>query len=222
MPKMPRKPRVTLPPQRGPVPPLVRRKNEPVMVDREDLGVRIRTLTQDMVTEEIAEWLTDPAVMEGLNSPRTEMGLDAFRAYVAHFDNFARNLMVILEGPKETPRGLIFLDIDPRHRTGSIHTIIGEEDSRGKGIAPRGAILACHHAFLDRKLEKITFQPLERNTQAIAICEASGLKHEGTFRSHRIDGRTGERLDQRVYGLLRSEYDKAMAAFTTRVPNTED
>jgi len=214
VPKMPHKPGITLPPQRTSGGPVVRRKREPVMVDREENGVRIRTLMPEMATSEIANWLTDPAVMEGLNSPRPHMGLDAFRAYIAHFDNFARNLMLISRG--STPRGLLFLDIDPRHRTGAVHLVIGETANRGKGIAPRAAVLACHHAFLDRDLEKLTFEPLERNDAAIAICEKAGLRLEGILRSHRIDGRTGERLDQRIYGLLRSEYDKAAPAFAAK------
>ena len=56
-----------------------------------------------------------------------------------------------------------------------------------------------------------------RNSDAaIAICEKAGLRLEGILRSHRIDGRTGERLDQRIYGLLRSEYDKAAPAFAAK------
>lgn len=200
--------------------PLVRRRREPVLVDKAWGGIRIVTLKPDMVTRTIAAWLTDPAVMEGLNAPKQGDQLEAFRAYVAHFDNVARNLMLIVEG--EEPRGLIFLEIDPRHKTGSLHAIIGEEDHRGRGVAPMAAIAASKHAFDDRKIEKLTYMPLERNEAAIAICEASNLKLEGILREHRIDGRTGERLDQRVYGLTRKEYEAAMGGAVTRVPRMRD
>ncbi len=213
MPKMPR------PGQQTPMP-LVRRRREPVIVDTIWAGVRIVTLKPEMVTPKIAAWLTDPAVMEGLNAPKQGDQLEAFRVYVGHFDNFARNMMLILEG--DDPRGLIFLEIDPRHKTGSLHAIIGEEDARGRGVAPMAAIAASKHAFDDRKIEKLTYMPLERNEVAIAICEASNLKLEGILREHRIDGRTGERLDQRVYGLTRKEYEAAMGSNDTRVPQKKE
>ena len=196
--------------------PLVRRKREPVLVDKEWGGIRIVTLKPEMVTRRIADWLTDPAVMEGLNAPKQGDQLDAFRAYVGHFDNVARNLLLILEG--DEPRGLLFLEIDPRHKTGSLHAIIGEEDNRGRGVAPMAAIAGSMHAFNDRNIDKLTYMPLERNKAAIAICEASNLKLEGILREHRIDGRTGERLDQRIYGLTRKEYEAAMAVSATKVP----
>src|SRR3569832_917470 len=100
MPKMPQpgaKPLVT---------PLAAQGLRPVFVDRWSDKIRIRTLRPADVTPELAAWLADPAVMEGLNAPQKAMGLDAFRAYVASFDNLKRNLMTILGLPDGQPLGL--------------------------------------------------------------------------------------------------------------------
>jgi hypothetical protein len=180
MPKMPQpggKPLVT---------PLAAQGLRPVFVDRWSDKVRIRTLRPTDVTTEIAAWLIDPAVMEGLNAPQKAMGLDAFRAYV----------------------GLAVMEVDLRHRLGSLHLIIGDPENRGKNVAFEASAVLLRHFFRERKLEKVTFQPLARNTAAIAVCERFGLRLEGTLRAHRIDGSTGKRLDQMLYALTLDEYDE--------------
>ncbi|TIN95271.1 MAG: GNAT family N-acetyltransferase [Mesorhizobium sp.] len=206
MPKMPQQgARSPLPPL---VTPLAAQRLKPVFVDRWSDKARIRTLVPSEVTPEIAEWLTDPAVMEGLNAPQKAMGLDAFRAYVASFDNLKRNLMAILRRPDDMPLGLAVMEVDLRHRLGSLHLIIGDPDNRGRNMAFEASVVLLRHFFRERKLEKVTFQPLARNQAAIAVCERSGLRLEGTLRSHRIDGRTGKRIDQMLYALTLEEYEE--------------
>ena len=204
MPKMPQpgaKPLVT---------PLAAQGVRPVFVDRWSDKIRIRTLRPADVTTEIAAWLTDPAVMEGLNAPQKAMGLDAFRTYVASFDNLKRNLMLILSRPEDMPLGLAVMEVDLRHRLGSLHLIIGDAENRGKNVAFEASAVLLRHFFRERKLEKVTFQPLARNAAAIAVCERFGLRLEGTLRAHRIDGRTGHRLDQMLYALTLEEYEERL------------
>jgi RimJ/RimL family protein N-acetyltransferase len=200
MPKMPGRQ------QPPPITPLAAARLKPVFVDRWSDRIRIRTLKPEEVTPEIAKWLTAAEVMEGLNSPREAMGLDAFRAYVASFDNLRRNLVAIRRKSDDAPLGLMMLEIDLRHKVGSLHIVIGEAESRSSGIAIDAVTIMVNHFFFDRKMEKLTFQPLARNSRAVEVCRSSGLMLEGTLRSHRIDGRTGERLDQMVFGLTREEF----------------
>ncbi len=219
MPKMPF-------PGRGPMPtararpvvaaPLAGLK--PAFADRNDGYVRIVTLKPGEVTREIAEFLADPDVMEGWNAPRRSMSLEAFRAYAASFDNIRRNLMAIRLKQDNRPVGLIVLNIDHRHKTGAWHMCIGKAEDRGRRIGVSAGTLAVRHAFEDRKLEKLSFELLERNANAIAIVENYGLKLEGVLRQHRIDAVTGERLDQRVYGMTAQEYRTAIEALKAMLP----
>lgn len=194
--------------------PLAAMKLNPVYVDRSDGQYRIRTLKPNEVTEEIAGWLTDPAVMEGLNAPQRSMGLDAFRSYVASFDNLKRCLLVIRRVEDSAPLGLLVVEADLRHKLGSIHMIIGDASNRGKGMAMATCLILARHLFSDRKFEKLTFQPLARNVAAISVCEAAGIRLEGKLLSHRIDGRTGERLDQFLYAITRQEFEERFPAHT--------
>jgi RimJ/RimL family protein N-acetyltransferase len=204
MPKMPQSGR-----QQPAIPlvtPLAAARLKPVFVDRWSEHHRVLTLKPQEVTPGIAEWLTAAEVMEGLNAPRAAMGLDAFRAYVASFDNLRRNLFAIRRRSDDAPLGLIMLEIDLRHKVGSLHIVIGDADNRNMGVAIDASAIVARHFFLERKMEKLTFQPLARNTHAVEVCRKSGLVLEGTLRSHRIDGRTGERLDQMVFGITRGEF----------------
>ncbi|UCI30749.1 GNAT family N-acetyltransferase [Mesorhizobium sp. B4-1-4] len=146
MPKMP-KPGAT--PSPAPlITPLAAQRLRPVFVDRWSDKVRIRTLRPSEVTSEIAEWLTDPAVMEALNAPQKAMGLEAFRVYVASFDNLKRNLMTILRRPDDTPLGLAVVEVDLRHRLGSLHLIIGDPENRGRNMAFEASVVLLRHFFL--------------------------------------------------------------------------
>ena len=203
-------------PRSRPVAPLAGLK--PAFADRDDGYVRIVTLKPQEVTREIAEFLADPDVMEGWNAPRRTMSLEAFRAYAASFDNIKRNLMAIRLKDDGRPVGLIVLNIDHRHKTGAWHMCIGKAEDRGRRIGVCAGTLAVRHAFEDRKLEKLSFELLERNANAIAIVENYGLKLEGVLRQHRVDAVSGERLDQRVYGMTAQEYRTAVEALKPMLP----
>lgn len=205
MPKMPKPPRQT-----PLVTPLAAMKLKPVLVDRAGSVVRLRTLGPDGVTPEVAEWLTDPAIMEGLNAPRRAMGLDAFRTYVASFDNLRRNLLLISEAAAGMPLGLVFLDVDLRHKLGSAHMVIGEGEHRRMDVVYDATRVLMWHFFTERKLEKLTFAPLSRNRAAVAACRVGMLRLEGELKAHRIDGRTGERVDQMLFAMTLDEFRQRM------------
>ena len=205
MPKMPQ------PPRQAPlVTPLAAMKLKPVFVDRVGGIVKLRTLRPGEVTPEVADGLTDPAIMEGLNAPRRAMGLEAFRAYVASFDNLRRNLMAIRDATDDTPLGLLFLEIDLRHKLGSVHIVIWSKERRRLDVAFETIRLLAWNFFTERKLDKLTFAPLSRNRAAVAACRLSRLRKEGELRAHRIDGATGERLDQTLFALTVDEFWQRM------------
>ncbi|MBW3096662.1 GNAT family N-acetyltransferase [Pseudohoeflea coraliihabitans] len=202
-------------------PPLAAQRLKPVFIDRWSDKLRLRTLKPSEVTPVIEEWLTAPEIMEGVNAPRAAMGTEAFRAYVASFDNIRRNLVAIRNRSDDAPLGLMMLELDLRHKVGALHVVIGEADHRNLSTTINAVRIMVRYFFIERKMEKLTFQPLARNRAAVAACTFAMLTLEGTLRSHRIDGRTGERLDQMVFGMTREEYvvrDQANVKAGTAAP----
>lgn len=179
----------------------------PTLVNRTTTNCQIRTLQPNDVDQAFATWLMDPAVQQGLNTPTRAMGLDAFKAYVASFDNIHRSLLGIwtLDG---LAAGLIRLDTDLRHKLASIHLIVGDPDMRRQHIAFGAVRLLVWHLFLERDLAKILFEPLARNEAAVAACKGAMLRQEANLLSHRLDAQTGERLDQLIFSFTRPEFEQ--------------
>jgi len=185
-----------------------------IFVDRFGEHCRIRTLRQVEVNERFTRWLADPVVAAGLNMPGAVMGLDSFRSYVGSFDNVWRNLQAIRLLDDE-PIGLIMTEIDPRHRIGSLHLIVGDKAQRRLQTSFEATRLAIWHMFLERKLEKLTFEPLARNQAAVTACRLGMLRQEGELLSHRLDAKSGERLDQLIFALTLDEFKKRVLAVPT-------
>ncbi|PBC04039.1 GNAT family N-acetyltransferase [Mesorhizobium sp. WSM3860] len=207
MPKMPHAgQRVGLPP--------IAAAQKAIFVDRSGETCRIRTLRPNEVNERFTRWLADPAVSAGLNMPGTAMGLESFRSYVNSFDNVWRNLLAI-RLLDDDPIGLIMIEIDPRHRIGSLHIIVGDKAQRKLQISIEATRLAIWHLFVERRLEKLMFEPLARNQAAVTACRLGMLRQEGTLLSHRLDIKTGERLDQLVFALTLDEFKKRVRVVPT-------
>lgn len=106
-------------------------------------------------------------------------------------------------------------EIDPRHRIGSLHLIVGDITQRKLQISFEATRLAIWHMFLERKLEKLMFEPLARNQAAVMACRLGMLRQEGELLSHRLDAKTGERLDQLVFALTLEEFKNRVRAVPT-------
>lgn len=179
----------------------------PVRMRLADSLVTLETATPADATPRMAEWLADPAAADGLNVTAGTPSLEEFRRYIAAFDNVRRNLAVIRLADSRKAVGLVMFDIDPRHRLASFHVLIGEKAARTGLVAVSVANLLVPYLFTRRNVEKVTIEPLARNRAAVRLCERFGYRKEGVLKAQRRDSRTGERLDQLVFGVTREEFD---------------
>ncbi len=200
MPKMPER-RGSVPIRATALPPM------PVRMRLADSLVVLETATPSDASPRMAEWLADPAAADGLNVTAGTPSPDEFRRYIAGFDNVRRNLAVIRLADSRKAVGLVMFDIDPRHRLASFHVLIGEKAARTGLVAVSVANLLVPYLFTRRNIEKVTIEPLARNRAAVRLCERFGYRKEGVLKAHRRDSRTGERLDQLVFGVTRDEFE---------------
>jgi RimJ/RimL family protein N-acetyltransferase len=145
------------------------------------------------------------------------MDVNGLKRYVTAFDNLNRNLIGVWTMEGELA-GFVMLEIDPRHKRGSVHSLVGDGHNRRLGLSTDAVRLVAWHCFLERKLGKLTFEPLANNEAAVAACQASRLRQEGHLVAHRLNERTGERLDQIVFGLTEGEFKTRMLAYETLPP----
>jgi RimJ/RimL family protein N-acetyltransferase len=78
---------------------------------------------------------------------------------------------------------------------------------RGRRFAPRSLRLAAAYAF-DQGLVRVHAECETDNTASIRSMLAAGMRHEGTLRAFYIT-RTGEALDQHVFGFLAEDLARA-------------
>lgn len=179
----------------------------PVRMRLADSLVILETATPADASPRMAEWLADPAAADGLNAVAGTPSLEEFRRYVAGFDNVRRNLAIIRLAASRKAIGLVMFDIDPRHQLGTFHLLIGEPAARTGLVAISVVRLLLPYLFSKRGVEKVTIEPLARNRAAVRLCERFGFRKEGVLRGQRRDSRTGERLDQIIFGATREEYE---------------
>ena len=101
--------------------------------------------------------------------------------------------------------GTVNLEVDADTQT----AMIGYAISRacwGKGIAAEAARAAIAWGFETFDLAKVWASTDARHTRSRRVLEKLGMRFEGTLRSHHA-GRTGERVDEVMYGLLRQEWE---------------
>ena len=78
----------------------------------------------------------------------------------------------------------------------------------GKGVAPEAARATIAWGFQTFGLVKVWASTDAQHARSRRVLAKLGMRHEGTLRSHR-SGRTGERVDEVMYGLLREEWEAA-------------
>ncbi len=200
MPKLPQKPGLPFRPATLP------QVAKPLLVDIDNGRFRLRTAKSADATGEMAAWMSDPVVVSGLNGTGQPMSVDQLRGYFSGFDNIRKNLTIIRTVKGDQPIGLLMFDIEPRHLIGTFHILIGSKPHRVGEASYVAVRLLLKHLFETRSVEKVCMEPLSRNKAVVAYCEWFGFRLEGILKSHRLDSRTGERLDQHVFGMTKEEY----------------
>ncbi len=79
-------------------------------------------------------------------------------------------------------------------------------DHWGQGYMTEAASALVDFSFRSLDAERVWARAFLRNPGSWRVMEKLGMTREGLLRQHRVD-RAGERVDEVVYGLLRSEWE---------------
>jgi RimJ/RimL family protein N-acetyltransferase len=130
-------------------------------------GFVLRSLVPGDVDARVLGWLSDPAMMQGLNLAGLNFDLEQLRAFVGGFDNLHHHLIGIFDRASGLLAGFYTLDIDLRHRLGQITTGIGEPAYQGRGTLWATIDALLDHFFAERGVDKISGRILARNYRMI-------------------------------------------------------
>jgi len=165
----------------------------------------LHSMTREDVTDTFISWLADPDTMLGLNLPQQRLSRAQAVRFVLGFDNRARFCLGIF--PRAGSQiGLFVVECNPRSRCADTSVVVGDRAWWGRDVVreTREALLAFLFGPLAQ--HKVIGRPHGRNFASIYNYKALGFRCEGVLREHllAVDGKS--RLDQLIFGLLRSEW----------------
>ena len=170
----------------------------------------LRSMRREDVTQRYVDWLRDPTVMGGMNTPLADITLDVAGQRVARrYDDATRFEWGIFDRQRDGLLiGFVDLTYKANNRVVAMTTIIGDRDYWGKNILLALADTAMEFIFETLGAEKITGEAMARNHPTVFINKAMGLTVEAVLRGEwRMAD--GSRADVLVFGMLREDWRAA-------------
>lgn len=166
----------------------------------------IRSLTREDVGDAFIGWLADPEVMIGMNLPRRRLSRTEAVAYVLSVDHRRSFRLGIQLRDGGALIGCFSVDVDPLHGWGETAVVVGERSWWGKDVVREARARLLDFLFDEVGLHRVMGRPHGRHFASIYNYKVLGFRLEGVLRQH-LQAQGGEgRLDQLVFGLLRSEW----------------
>ena len=158
----------------------------------------------------INRWRQDSSLTATLGAPHRHIGLEVderwFEAYLERRGTDVR-CAICRDGESE-PIGLVSLTgVNPVHRHGELHILLGDRASHGQGIGTEATRAMLAHGFRDLNLHRIFLFVLASNLAARHMYEKVGFRLEGTL--HESAFKNGSYEDVHIMGMLQSEFNAA-------------
>jgi RimJ/RimL family protein N-acetyltransferase len=169
---------------------------------------RLRSMLREDVTEDYLKWLADPEVMVGLNLPRRQLSRLQAVNYALSFDNQSRFKLIFEDRDGDRAFGFFTITSDPGHRSAETAVVLGDQSYWGKNAVIEGRTAIINFLFDTLKMHKVIGRPHGRNISSIFNYQALGFTCEAVLREQMRSVNEDERLDQLVFGLLRSEWEE--------------
>ncbi len=167
---------------------------------------RVRALTQADASERYAAWYADPEVMPVQNAPTRELSVEILKQHISSFDHRSRHLLGIFDKSNDLHVGVYIVDVLQAHRIAKLQIMIGDAAYRGIGVASEAGTALITYLFEKQKIEKVVGQVLASNTRTISVIKKVGFQLEGELKGEVRCYRSGGRLDQYLYGVLKSDW----------------
>lgn len=166
----------------------------------------IRSMNREDVSEVFIGWLDDPEVMLGLNLPLRRPSRAQAVRFVLEFDNRARFFLGIFEREGGAQIGFFTVDCDLHSGCAETAVVVGDRAWWGRDVVRETRTALIDFLFGCLAVHKVLGRPHGRNFASIYNYKALGFRCEAVLREQMpaLDG-VG-RLDQLVFGLLRSEW----------------
>lgn len=157
--------------------------------------------------EFINNWRNDPELISFLGAPFRYINVDVDENW---FDNYMSNrahvvrCSIVTESDDKVLGLVTLASIDQLNQSAELHIMIGEKDSRGKGMGTFAVTEMLKHAFNNLNLHRVELSVLSTNKVAQKLYEKCGLVREGTKR--KAVYKNGQFVDMHIYAVLREDF----------------
>lgn len=173
----------------------------PVLIDLP--GLRVRTLRPSDASAELSRWFADPARTGPMNVMPVRLEGTALRRWLGEFDNRARFLAGVFDGPDRRLSSVMLSEHNLRHRVARLSWLAGETDRAARrAMLLAGAAWVTRVIFERERMAKCACSVTARNRAVAGMLRRYGFRHEGTLRAEVADLAGTGRLDQQRWGLL--------------------
>lgn len=166
----------------------------------------VRSMIREDVTDAFLGWLADPEVMLGFNLPRHRLSRPQAVRWVLGFDNRSRFCLGIHVAPSGPQIGFFTVECDLRNRCAETSVAIGDCSFWGRNVVVEARSALLDFLFEEMDLHKVLGRPHGRNLASIYNYKALGFACEAVLREQLCSIQDDSRLDQLIFGMLRSEW----------------
>lgn len=169
------------------------------------------SVLREDVDETFLSWLADPEIMIGLNMPPRRMSRGQAVHYAMSFDNLHKSMLIVRAKETGNKIGMFNITFNHVQRVAETAVVIGDKTYWGENVVVEARTAIMAFLFDDLNLHKVIGLPHGRNMSSIFNYQALGFTCEAVLREQMpsVDGEG--RLDQLMFGLLRSEWDAQKA-----------
>lgn len=177
-------------------------KPSPIYIETQNFI--LRTLTEQDVNERFLTWLNSEHMMAGLNLHGIQFSLESLRQFIRNFNNLTNYFIGIFDKSNNLLIGFYTLDINLKHRVGSISAAgIGETNYSGKTVFWATIDALLDYFYLYRGAEKIVARVLRKNVPMLfSFIKNPRFTLEAELKKECL-GTNGERLDVIIFSSFK-------------------
>lgn len=170
-------------------------------------AVTLRAVERDD-RDRLARWMNDPRNAVPLGRSRPISFVEHERWFERVVQDPAHVFLSIEDRETGGHVGVVWLwSIHPQHRTAELRIVVGEAESRGKGLGSDAVRGLLQFAFRRMNLHKVFLFVMAGNEPALKAFARNGFRVEGTLREEFFAD--GSYRDVLRMGILRAEYQEA-------------
>lgn len=166
----------------------------------------LRSVTREDIDDDFIAWFADPEITLGLNMPARRMTRVQHVAYAMNHDNQASFMILVFDKVSGDKVGMFTISYQKLHRVAETAVVIGNKSYWGQNVVVEARSALLKFIFEELNAHKAIGRPHGRNMSSIFNYKVMGFTCEAVLREAMTDASGEGRLDQLIFGLLRSDW----------------